>query len=153
MLPHVLGLDEHDGLWHTIRQANGQWPFAWGDVQAQIRAHGHPDVGTTRFVAATTNAGGDPHVLGLDEHDGLWHTIRQANGQWPFAWGDVQAQIRAHGHPDVGTTRFVAATTNAGGDPHVLVLDEHDGLWHTIRQANGQWPDPWGDVQQQIRFG
>jgi hypothetical protein len=115
--------------------SKGDWPFAWGDVQAQIRAHGHPDVGTTKLVATATNQAGDLHVLVLDEHDGLWHTIRTANGDWPFAWGDVQAQIRAHGHPDVGTTKLVATATNQAGDLHVLVLDEHDGLWHTIRAA------------------
>jgi hypothetical protein len=148
---HLLVLDEQDGLWHTIRQAAGTWPFPWGDVQGQIRAHGHPDVGPTRLVAAATNQAGDLHVLVLDEHDGLWHTIRMADGSWPDAWGDVQGQIRAHGHPDVGPTRLVAAATNQAGDLHVLVLDEHDGLWHTIRMADGSWPDAWGDVQGAIR--
>jgi hypothetical protein len=86
------------------------------------------------------------HLLTVDQVDGLWHTIRKANGDWPFPWGDVQRQIRDHGNPDVGPTKFVACGQGDGGDLHVLVLDEADGLWHTIRKANGDWPFPWGDV-------
>jgi hypothetical protein len=64
-------------------------------VQEQIRAHGNPDVGSTKAVSVSTNEAGDLHVLVLDEQDGLWHTIRLAAGSWPYAWGDVQSQIPA----------------------------------------------------------
>ena len=147
---HVLVLDERDGLWHTIRKNDGTWPYPWGDVQQQIRAHGSPDVGPTKFVAASTDQSGQLHVLVLDERDGLWHTIRKNDGTWPYPWGDVQQQIRAHGSPDVSPTKFVAASTDQSGQLHVLVLDERDGLWHTIRKNDGTWPYPWGDVQHEV---
>ena len=28
----------------------------------------------------------------IDQNNGVWHTIRQADGTWPYAFGDVQAQ-------------------------------------------------------------
>ncbi|HEX3235010.1 MAG TPA: M4 family metallopeptidase [Gemmatimonadales bacterium] len=144
---HTLVLDQANGLWHTIRLANGDWPYPWGDVQQAIRDQGHPDVGPTRLVSAAAAPNGDLHLFVLDQTDGLWHTIRLANGDWPYPWGDVQQAIRNQGHPDVGPTRFVSATADQNGDVHVFVLDESDGLWHTIRKANGDWPYPWGDVQ------
>jgi hypothetical protein len=33
------------------------------------------------------------HVLAIDQNDGLWHTIRTADGSWPFPLGDVQAAV------------------------------------------------------------
>jgi hypothetical protein len=144
---HTLALDQANGLWHTIRAANGDWPFPWGDVQQAIRDQGNTDVGPTRFVAAAAAPNGDLHLFVLDQADGLWHTIRAANGDWPYPWGDVQQAIRDQGNSDVGPTRFVSAAADANGDVHVLVLDQANGLWHTIRLANGDWPYPWGNVQ------
>jgi hypothetical protein len=144
---HTLALDQANGLWHTIRSVNGDWPYPWGDVQQAIRDQGNLDVGPTRFVAAAAAPNGDLHLLVLDQADGLWHTIRAANGDWPYPWGDVQQAIRDQGNPDVGPTKFVATTAAANGDLHVFVLDQADSLWHTIRLANGDWPYPWGNVQ------
>ena len=147
----VLVLDDREGLWRTVRRADGQWSDAWEDVQQQIRDHGHPDVGPTKFVASATNDVGDLHVLVVSQRDGLWHTMWRTNDGWSDAWEDVQQQIRDHGHPDVGPTKFVASATNDVGDLHVLVLDERDGLWHTTWHADGGWTDAWEDVQQHIR--
>jgi hypothetical protein len=148
---HLFALDRHDGLWHTLRAANGDWPVPWGDVQQAIRDHGNPDVGPTKAVACAVASNGDVHVFVLDQHDGLWHTVRAANGDWPVPWGDVQQAIRDQGHPDVGPTKAVACARVPSGDIHVFVLDQHDGLWHTLRALNGDWPFGWGDVQQAIR--
>jgi hypothetical protein len=112
---------------------------------------GYAPSGPTKFVSDATNDAGDLHVLVLDHRDGLWHTVRRADGRWPDRWEDVQERIRDHGHPDVGPTRFVASTTRRNGDLHTLVLDENDGLWHTIRYDASGWSDPWQDVQQAIR--
>jgi Thermolysin metallopeptidase, alpha-helical domain/Thermolysin metallopeptidase, catalytic domain/Protealysin propeptide len=146
-LVHTLALDQAQGLWHTIREADGDWPYPWGDVQQAIRDQGNPGVGPTKFVAATAAPNGDLHLFVLDQADGLWHTIRTSNGDWPYPWGDVQQAIRDHGNPDVGPTRFVSASADLNGDVHVFVLDQANELWHTIRRANGDWPYPWGNVE------
>jgi hypothetical protein len=55
----------------------------------------------------------DLHVLAIDEHDGLWHTICKADGSWPFAFGDVQAQTRLVGpNPGIGPTPRTACATS-----------------------------------------
>jgi hypothetical protein len=146
---HVLALDgTNRKLWHTIRLANGSWPYAFGDVQAQTDQHG-PDIGQVSLVACATNRSGDLHVLALDATNKLWHTIRLANGSWPFAFGDVQAQTDQHG-ANIGGVVDVACATNQGGDLHVLALDgKNYKLWYTIRLADGSWPFAFGDVQAQ----
>jgi tyrosinase len=52
-----------------------------------------PGIGPTPRVAAACNAQGDLHVLAIDQNDGLWHTIRAADGSWPYPLGDVQAAV------------------------------------------------------------
>src|SRR6266487_705669 len=148
---HVLAIDQNNGLWHTIRLADGTWPYAFGDVQSQTRLVGpNPGIGPTPFVASAVNQQGDLHVLAIDENNGLWHTIRLADGTWPYAFGDVQAQTRLIGpNPGIGPTPFVACATNQQGDLHVLAIDQNNGLWHTIRMADGTWPYAFGDVQAQ----
>ena len=131
-------------MWHTIRSADGTWPQPWGDVQQAIRDQNHPDVGPTKFVACATAPNGDLHLFVLDQKNGLWHTIRLADGTWPHPWGDVQQAIRDQNYPDVGPTKFVACAAAPNGDLHLFALDRNDGLWHTIRIADGTWPYPWG---------
>jgi kumamolisin len=104
--------------------------------------------GPTPGTACATNQAGDLHVLAIDEKDGLWRTIRKADGSWPFAFGDVQAQTRLIGpNPGIGPIKYAACATNQAGDLDVLAIDEKDGLWHTIRKADGTWPFAFGDVQ------
>jgi len=136
---HVPALDLNSKLWHTIRLANGRWPSDFGDVQAQTDQHG-PNIGPTPGTACATNQGGDLHVLALDSNGKLWHTIRLANGSWPFVFGDVQGQTSQHG-PNIGEISDAACATNQGGDLHVLAVDlANRKLWHTIRLAvDGSW--------------
>jgi hypothetical protein len=150
---HVLAIDNNNGLWHTSRKADGSWPFAFGDVQAQTRKIGpNPGIGGTPFTACATNQQGDLHVLAIDKNKGLWHSIRKADGSWPFAFGDVQAQTRKIGpNPGIGVTPFAACATNQQGDLHILAIDKNGGLWHTNRKADGTWPAAFGDVQAQTK--
>jgi hypothetical protein len=151
---HLCAIDKNGGLWHTIRLADGSWPFAFGDVQAQTRKVGpNPGIGPTPRVACTVNGQGDLHVCAIDTNGGLWHTIRLANGNWPFAFGDVQAQTRKVGpNAGIGPTPRVACAVNAQGDLHVCAIDKDAGLWHTIRSVDGSWPFAFGDVQRQVRL-
>jgi hypothetical protein len=144
---HVLATDQNNKLWHTIRlAADGTWS-TFGDVQAQTDQHG-PNIGNIGDPACATNEGGDLHVLALDSNNKLWHTIRLANGHWPFAFGDVQAQTDQHG-PNIGKIGDPACATNEGGDLHVLALDSNNKLWHTIRLAADDTWSAFGDVQAQ----
>ena len=152
---HVLALDVNRKLWHTIRQASGIWPAPFEDVQAKTSQHG-PNIGPIDWVACATNSKGDLHVLATDANWKLWHTIRLANGGWSDAFRDVQAQLPVQ-HTStgiglslgIGLISIVACATNSGDDLHVLALDRNQKLWHTIRQANSTWADPFGDVQAQ----
>jgi hypothetical protein len=128
--------------------ANGSWPFAFGDVEAQVV----PDVGNVFRAACAADRDGNLHVCAIDGRGLLRHTIRKADGSWPFPFGDVQTQTALHGGRNLGATPRVACATNEAGDLHVCVIDNHGGLWHTIRLANGSWPFAFGDVQSQTRL-
>jgi streptogramin lyase len=87
---HVVAVDQNGNLWHTVRMANGSWPFPFGNVTAQLIG---PSVGATPQARCAATPKGDLHVLAIDKSDGMWHTMRLANGDWPFAFGDVQAAV------------------------------------------------------------
>ena len=48
----------------------------------------------------------------------LWHTIRLADGSWPYPFEDVQAQTDQH-DPDIGAIGTIACATNQGNDLHI----------------------------------
>ena len=150
---HILAIDQNSGLWHTIRTADGAWPFAFGDVQSQTRKVGpNAGIGPTPNVTCAANAKGDLHILAIDQNGGLWHTVRMADGTWPSAFLDVQSQTRKVGPNDgIGPTPYVACAANATGDLHILAIDQNGGLWHTIRTADGTWPFAFADMQSQTR--
>jgi hypothetical protein len=123
---------------HTIRYSGGAWqPF--GDVKGQA---GNPGW-VTRVSATVNNSTGDLHLVVATQNYGLFHTIRHANGGWdPF--GDVKGQA---GNPGL-ITDVSATVDNSTGDLHLVVATQNNGLFHTIRHANGGW-DPFGDVKGQ----
>lgn len=144
---HVLVLDAQRTLWHTIRKADGSWPYAWGNVQAVLRNNGFPSIGPLTTVAGAIDPNGDLQLAVLDESDRLWHTIRRNDGSWPYPWGDVDATVPG---PSIGQLRFVSAAASRQGDLSVLATDQRGKLWHTIRKADGSWPYPWGDVNATV---
>src|SRR5262249_43935961 len=107
---------------------------------------GPPSIAPTPYIACATNAQGDLHICVIDAQRGLWHTIRRADGSWPQPFGDVQAETSKAG-PSIGPTPYVACATNAQGDLDICAIDAQGGLWHTIRRADGSWPQAFGDVQ------
>ena len=145
---HVCAIDQNRGLWHSIREANGNWSIAFEDVQSHTRKVGR-DIGRTPYVACATSSQGDLHVCAIDENGGLWHTIRRPDGTWPFGFGDVQAETRRVG-PSLGPTSFVACATSQQGDLHVCVIDRKGELWHTMRLANGSWPSAFVNIGREI---
>jgi hypothetical protein len=140
---HVCAVDGVNGnLWHTIRLADGSWPFPWRQPPQG------PNIRLTRPIACATSQTGDLHVCIIDSERNVWHTIRLADGSWPFGWGNVNEVVAQT--PDIRPVRNVACGVNSGGDLHVCVVNDVVGnLWHTIRLADGSWPFSWGDVQSQ----
>ena len=148
---HVLALDQTGGLWHTLRNDNGDWPAPRGNVRQVILEQTNTDIGSVSHTACAVTPNGDLHVIALDQTGRLLHTLRNDNGNWPAPWGDVRQVIRDQGNPDVGSLKFVSCTTSNNGDLRVLALDQTGRLLHTLRNENGNWPAPWGDVRQVIR--
>ena len=87
---HLCVFDANNVLWHTIRFADRSWQPFWGDVQSQVT----PNIGPIQAIACATNQQGDLHVFGIDQNGVLWHTIRMADGTWPFPFGNVQVATR-----------------------------------------------------------
>lgn len=143
---HLLALDQHSALFHTLRMANGTWPFKFGNVQAAIN---QGNIGPIETAACATNHAGDLHICVVANHK-LWHTIRLANGSWPFPFADVRLVINQGASPQFSK---VACATDPAGDLHMCALDETGTLWHTMRMANGTWPFPYGNVQTAINQG
>jgi hypothetical protein len=139
-------LDQEHRLWHTIRTADGNWPFPMGDVQAQTSQRG-PNVGGVAQVACAASLG-QLHLCVVDQTGNLWHTIRAADGTWPFPMGDVQAQTSVHG-PRIGQIVNTSCATDQDGNLHLCVVNQAGVLWHTIRSFDGTWRDPFGDVLSQ----
>jgi hypothetical protein len=131
-------------LWHTIQMADGSWPFAFGDVEAQMK----PDLGNVFRAACAADQLFNLHVCAIDAKGVLWHTIRKVDGSWQPSFGDVKAATKTK---NLRATPRVACATNQVGDLHVCVIDDHGGLWHTIRMADGSWPFAFGDVQAETR--
>jgi len=143
----VVALDRQDGMFHTIRKPDGTWPYAWGNV---IKATSAP-FASAQLVATTMFTNAQLSVLALDDAGTLWHIMRNSDGSWTAPWLSVQAAMQAAGHPPISAVTYVAAIADAKNNMHVLVLDSDRTLWHTIRQAAGYWPYPWGNVQSVIR--
>jgi hypothetical protein len=150
---HICAIDRNGGLWHTIRLANGTWPYAFGDVQHETRKIGpNGGIGPTPIVACAINQNGDLHICAIDRNGGLWHTLRLANGTWPYAFGDVQHETRKIGpNAGIGPITEVTCTVNQNGDLQISVVDQNKNLWHTIRLANGNWPYAFGPVLSAIQ--
>lgn len=125
---HVLALRSNNTLWHAMRVGKG-WPRPFGNVQVQTSLHG-PNISPILKMACATNQGGDLHILATNTSNKLWHTIRLADGSWPFPFGDVQGAI---GQGNIGPILQLACTTNQSGALHILALDASNKLWHTIR--------------------
>lgn len=116
-------------LWHTIRSGTGSWQGA-GDAGL---AAGIPGVVTNAAVASTT--AGVNHVLAVTSNGKLWHTYRDASGNWQSA-GDAGEAGQVPG--TIVATSAVASGT--GGDLQVYAVTSDGGLWQTTRHNNtGGW--------------
>jgi hypothetical protein len=62
----------------------------------------------------------------------------------------VRDVVAANGGPDVAAAQGLACASSPSGDLQLLVIDQNNRLWHTLRSVNGNWPFPWGDVQAAV---
>src|SRR6266702_252491 len=142
---HVCVIDKDGGLWHTIRLADGSWPFPFGDVQSQTRqaGGGNPGIGPTPRVACAANQNGDLHVCVIDQAGKLWHTIRLADGSWTFPFGDVQSETSLVGSFINLPFGEVSCSISTNGDLHICVVTAVQGqvtdgqFWYTFRHSDG----------------
>jgi hypothetical protein len=77
-------------IWHTVRNANGSWQNFWGDVYGQSRTPPQP------IKLMTCAAGHDDTfqiMLLLADEKTVLHTVRNPNGTWQNAWGNVNGQV------------------------------------------------------------
>jgi hypothetical protein len=133
---HVLMIDTYGNLLHTIRPHGGageNWTFPFGVVQAQTSVHGQ-NIGAIAQTACSCNANGDLHVIAIDSATSrLWHTIRLANGSWPYPLGQVTLPV--------GAITTASCSTDSQGHLHVVAFDNSSSkLWRTMRDASGGWP-------------
>lgn len=125
---HVLLVDVNEALFHTIRLGAGSamnWTFPFGEIPAQV--------GKVAQVSCACNSSGDLHVIVIDSAGRLSHTIRLADGSWPYPFGQV-ATIPA------GTITTASCATDSKGQLHVVAFDSSSSkLWRTTRDAGGGW--------------
>ncbi len=126
---HVVGQGSDGRLYHTLRMPSGIWQDRFSIVNGDRL--GGPETFTT---AACASDGDLLHLVVLDEHGELCHTVREADGQWQDFSRLGRGQL--HDTP----TRFVAIDCAAVGDCLQIVGVGSDGLlYHTIRWPDGTW--------------
>lgn len=140
----VVGVGSDGKLWHTIRNANGSWQASFGLIESQS-AGGPPSFSRV----ACGGANGSLHVVGVGSDGKLWHTIRNSNGSWQASFGLIESQ--SSGGPPSFTD--VAARSADGQALQVVGVGSDGKLWHTIRNAGGNWQSSFGLVESQSSGG
>jgi hypothetical protein len=137
---HICFIDKAGYIWHTTRFVDGTWQLAYEDILAQTGSD-LPNAGTiNQRIACATNLQGDLHICLIDKTGNLWHTIRLANGTWPYGLGDVQNQTRRLGTDIHSPLREIACSTSPTGELHICVVTSGSNkLWYTFRDPNGNW--------------
>src|SRR5947208_16495734 len=83
---------------HPLRAIRGMVDSALGEMSPlfddMYSELGRPSIAPEKLLRAQL------HICALDEQDGLWLTIRNADGTWPYAFADVQAETRKVGPND-----------------------------------------------------
>ncbi len=121
----VVATTANGGLFHTIRQVNGVWSGAFGDVEGQA--------GSVDAVAAdVARTGNDLQLVAATRDGHLFHTARLADGSW-LSWGNVLSTT--------GATFQVAdvAAASVNNELNVVVATTAGNVFHAIRHVDGTW--------------
>jgi Beta-lactamase len=90
-------------------------------------------------------------ILHYSGRSGYGIGVCPAGGAHDMAWsGDDSVAREQVGIPFGMTVRKVACATNQQTELHLCAIGQADGLWNTVRLANGNWPYPWGDVRSVV---
>jgi hypothetical protein len=131
-------------LWHTIRNGDGSWQSTFGLIESQ--EHNNPGAFTAVSCAGFGNQSplgdGQLHFVGVAGGQ-LWHTIRNAAGNWQSSFGLIETQ--EHNNPGA----FTAVSCAAVGDQLQIVGIAGGQLWHTVRNAAGNWQSSFGLIETQ----
>jgi hypothetical protein len=85
-------------LWHTLRRPDGSWQNFWGDVFQQT---GTPPQKIKEIAAGPGIDQTFQIMILLDDGKTVLHTVRNADGSWQKAWGNVNTASGAiPGVPD-----------------------------------------------------
>ena len=151
----------------------GNWPYQFGDVQNAIGPQRRRiQVAPKGFGSTVACAIVDHerlHICAIAKDGRLYHTFRENDGSWPYAFGDVLSAVGPTITPQLDPplsaipTPLSDVSCCAGKDAylHVCVVDYHgdsdirfgyaNRLWHTIRYPSGEWQNFFNDVL--IRVG
>ena len=147
---HLVGIAGGQ-LWHTIRNAGGSWQSTFGLVEA--REQNNPGAFTAISCAAVGGqsvlVNGQLHLVGIAGGQ-LWHTIRNGDGSWQSSFGLIEAQ--EHNNPGAFTSVSCAGFGDQSpfGDGQLHIVGIAGGqLWHTIRNAAGNWQSSFGLIEAQ----
>ena len=135
----IIGYDDAQKCWI----AKNSWGTGWGD--GGFFRIGYGEVGIDASMWGVTGPVKSPllsslHVVGA-QASAVRHTTRTPKPAWTASTA-VTTPTAA------GPFRKVA-TAGAGSALHVVALTEkgdETNLWHSLRRANGQWQDAFGNI-------
>jgi hypothetical protein len=138
---HVVGVAGGQ-LWHTIRNSDGSWQSSFGLIESQ--EHNNPGsfvaVSCAGFGSSSPFGDGQLHIVGIAGGQ-LWHTIRNAAGNWQSTFELIESQ--EHNNPGA----FTAISCAVVGNQLQIVGIAGGPLWHTIRNADGSWQSTFGLIE------
>jgi hypothetical protein len=140
------GAKDNTGIWHALRDhATGLWGEGFLDVQAETDKQQGQHLDAVTRVACAVAADGELHVLAVThQFFDLYHTSRNGDGTWPFAFGWVNLASRGARPELVGPTPAAACAASSAGGLHVVALNSAGVIYHTIAtrtRASSAHPD------------
>ena len=124
---HYVAVDAGGLVWHTTAVSGQAVQGSWESVSGVSAPPGPFTMVRCATVSTTL------HLVGV--HAGqLWHTLRNSNGSWQAAWGQI---LPAGGPAEAGEFSSAAC----GGDSAILwvVGAASDGLWLSRRFIDTSW--------------
>ena len=123
----IVGAD--GGVYHQVRGANGSW----------TGFQPLPGMGTTETAKASRVAiaglpDGSAQVLIVGADGGIYHQVREADGDWTGF-----APVAGMGTTDMAKGTDVAIAGLADGSAQILVIGADGGVYHEIREPDGDW--------------
>jgi len=133
-------------LYHTVRYDNGTdhapWQSNWAGILGQVGPI--PGSGTIINVKCDEDKAGNLQLIIRTSDGKIWHTLRAPNGVWQNSWGDVFAQS---GTPPLLPIHSMTCTAGTDGTFQIgLLMNDQQTVLHTVRNVDGTWQNPWGNV-------